>query len=291
MDLGGEPLTHAPHGRKFSQFHAIVWTIWQNGTPGPPPSEGWRPLLRGILDLSLELRFIFTLFHRRSEPHGNCISTQEYGGSGQCYDDCLNRAVWEECDCNPATNLVNPGDKEACLSVLLPKTKLIRYQDCANHTIWTVSGQCSDSCRLGCSETRYKTQPSYARWPIPYQAESFYRQFVESKPYSKMFETPSVPHSTDNENLEKLLNSWLRRQLIENNFVKIDFVLDFTSYLEFTEVPQYSLFSFLGTLGGSLNLWTGITVVVVIEIIETMINILMAKRDKNIINVESKTAT
>ena len=106
-----------------------------------------------------------------------------------------------------------------------------------------------------------------------------------------MFDTPSVPSSTNNENLEKLLNSWLMRQLIENNFVKIDFVLDFTSCLEFTEVPKYSLFSFLGAFGGSLNLWTGITVVVVIEIIETMINILMAKRDKNIINVESKTAT
>ena len=105
-----------------------------------------------------------------------------------------------------------------------------------------------------------------------------------------MFETPSVPHSTDNENLEKLLNSWLRRQLIKNNFVKIDFVLDFTSFLEFTEVPKYSLFSFLGTFGGSLNLWTGITVVVVIEIIETMINILTAERDKSIIVVEANTA-
>ena len=156
--------------------------------------------------------------------------------------------------------------------------------------MWTVSGQCSDSCRLGCWETRYKTETWYARWPIPYQSESFYRQFVKSKPYSKMFDTPSVPSSTNNENIEKLLKTWLRGQLIENNFIKIDFVLDFTSFLEFTEVPKYSLFSFLGTFGGSLNLWTGITVVVVIEIIETMINILTPQRDKNLIVVEAKTA-
>ena len=205
----------------------------------------------------------------------------QQGNGGDCYDACLNQAVWEQCDCNSAANLVNEGDKEPCLSVHLPKAKLREYQECENYTRFTVSGQCSDSCR--------RTHSSYARWPIPYQSESFYRQFVKDKPYSQMFETSSIPFPTANENIENLLNSWFRRQLLENNFVKIDFVLDFTSFLEFTEIPKYTLFSFLGTLGGALNLWTGITVVVFIEIIETMLSILTAERDKNLIVVEAKT--
>ena len=60
-------------------------------------------------------------------------------------------------------------------------------------------------------------------------------------------------------------------RLIDENFVKIDFYLDYQSYLESVEVPKYTVFSFLGTLGGVLNLWTGITVVV--EIIEAVVNV------------------
>ena len=228
-------------------------------------------------------------YNRLGQPHGNCIHRRQHGGgTGDCFGNCLNRAVWKECDCNPAMNVAYKGDKEACLSVRIPKDKLIKYQDCANRTIGAMTYQCSDTCWLGCSETRYHTQPSYSRWPIPYQSESFFRNLVESKPYSKMFDILSEPFSNDRDELRILLKSWLKRQLIEENFVKIDFVLDFTSYVEFTEVPKYSLFSFLGTLGGVLNLWTGITVVVFIEIIETMINILTAERDKNLV-VEVKT--
>ena len=44
-DLGGPP-----YGPKFSQFHAVFRKIWQNHMLAPPPPQGWRPLLRGILD-------------------------------------------------------------------------------------------------------------------------------------------------------------------------------------------------------------------------------------------------
>ena len=44
----------APPGPKFSQFHAVFHKIWQNHMLAPPPpQEGWRPLLRGILDPAL----------------------------------------------------------------------------------------------------------------------------------------------------------------------------------------------------------------------------------------------
>ena len=47
-DLGARP----PYGPKFSQFHAVFHKIWQNHMLAPP-LEGWRPLLRGILDQPL----------------------------------------------------------------------------------------------------------------------------------------------------------------------------------------------------------------------------------------------
>ena len=43
---------HAPLRSKISQFHVVFWKIWQNHMLYS--MEGWRPLLREILDLPLE---------------------------------------------------------------------------------------------------------------------------------------------------------------------------------------------------------------------------------------------
>ena len=91
-------------------------------------------------------------------------------------------------------------------------------------------------------------------------------------------------------NIDSNLNSYpcqplIKKQLIEENFVKIDFVLDNSAFLEHTEVPKYSIFSFIGTLGGALNLWTDITVVVIIEILETMFNIIGSCISRNNPNI------
>ena len=53
-----------PYGPKFFQFHAVFRKIRQNHMLAPP-SEGWRPLLRGILDQPLSykqlMKYLFDL--------------------------------------------------------------------------------------------------------------------------------------------------------------------------------------------------------------------------------------
>ena len=44
--------------------------------------------------------------------------------------------------------------------------------------------------------------------------------------------------------------------------------LDKFTMMEYSDSPQFSVAAFLSQLGGALNLWAGITVVVVIEVIE-----------------------
>ena len=114
---------------------------------------------------------------------------------------------------------------------------------------------------------------SHTKWPLPYQYRHFYNRLIKSKPYADKFHI-----------LADFNNSELQQatQVVEDNFVKIDFILDITHYYELKEIQKYTVFSFLGTLGGALNLWAGITVVVVVEIIEALINIVYSffKSDK-----------
>ena len=56
-DLGGRP----PRPKIFSRFHSVFRKIWQNHML--TPLEGWRPLLRGILDPPLIALAFLLLVH------------------------------------------------------------------------------------------------------------------------------------------------------------------------------------------------------------------------------------
>ena len=45
------------------------------------------------------------------------------------------------------------------------------------------------------------------------------------------------------------------------------------------DIPKATAANFLAQLGGTLNLWTGISVIVIIEVIDLLINALCYKRD------------
>ena len=50
--------------------------------------------------------------------------------------------------------------------------------------------------------------------------------------------------------------------------------LDETTMMEYVDHPQLSFIGFISQLGGALNLWAGITVVVVIEVVELLFELL-----------------
>ena len=79
-------------------------------------------------------------------------------------------------------------------------------------------------------------------------------------------------NSGDNDLIDKV-NDLYKSKLIEENFVQVEFVPQYLVYLELIEVPRYTISSMVGTLGGGLNLWTGVTVLVFIEICETFMRI------------------
>ena len=56
--------------------------------------------------------------------------------------------------------------------------------------------------------------------------------------------------------------------LIEENFLQISILNTQTTVLRLYDVYQMPLISFIGQLGGVLNLYAGITVVVLVEILE-----------------------
>ena len=204
------------------------------------------------------------LYSRLPDPGETCVSQGAHYSQDKCFGECLQRGFLRLCNCTFLTPLGESSTPAPpCLSVELPQADLLRNQRCSSRVKKSLIKECS-YCKHACSEVKYKTLVSYTKWPLPQQYTALYHRVIKSKPYSDKFKILSKT------NTSRLCDA---RYLVEDNFVKINFILDSTHYYELKEVPKYTVFSFLGTLGGALNLWTGITVVVVIEILETIINI------------------
>ena len=77
---------------------------------------------------------------------------------------------------------------------------------------------------------------------------------------------------------EELLTKRVR--LTENQFAKVQISLGNPVITEFKDFEAITFSSFLASLGGVLNLWSGITVLVILECIDWSVKICRAKVNK-----------
>ena len=173
--------------------------------------------------------------HRRlSEPHGNCDPSEFNYTYENCRITCIRSSFPKYCNCISPADYEPKEDKNLkfCISATLPRPLVLQYYACAGKAYQNIVAECSETCKEHCQEIRYKTDVSFTKWPLPHQFGSFYNKFIKDKPFSKRFDildnNDNYNHgdgnTTENSSMEQL-NSLLKRQLVEDNFLKIDFIL------------------------------------------------------------------
>ena len=75
-------------------------------------------------------------------------------------------------------------------------------------------------------------------------------------------------------------------RLIKRNFLTVN-VLTQETMLEYKDDPKLTETAFVSQLGGALNLWAGITVVVIVEVIEFLCELIFCR--KNIAKGQSQS--
>ena len=76
------------------------------------------------------------------------------------------------------------------------------------------------------------------------------------------------------DDLKKIKMALDKDDFIEGHFVKVSVTLNgYEGVTKYKDVPAVSLSSFIGTLGGILNLWVGLSFITVIELMELLMNI------------------
>ena len=121
--------------------------------------------------------------------------------------------------------------------------------------------------------TKSPFQVTHTAWPSG-QLKASYREFIANRPYASHYKAFADDNDINFTDLEQLK----AERLIRQHFLKLQLYIDRTTLMDYSDQPQLSIIGYSSQLGGALDLWAGITVVVVvIEIIEVLFELIGRK--------------
>ena len=222
--------------------------------------------------------------HQSNYTHGSYVGYLRYTPM-TCWSACVEEAVTTNCNCQDGnlagviaafSHLPYCADAKATVDVLTTRMR------CAESYRNIHTASCYSSCPVSCSEITYNSRLSHFNWPDKAVASTFYDQYVHGRPIENIF--GNITQLSDGE-CEVFNPSCARYddivKRLQNNFLGFQIYLsDFKAFIIGTQskmgAPQ--LFS---QIGGVLNLWSGISIIALVELFELVINLVIARRHKN----------
>ena len=279
-----------PFHEDFSEFEHFDMLTGEGAIVAVNPGEDLPIMHLTGLDVApgrhTTVRIRATERTRMDKPQGYCRKNmpaqfiQPYAdkrkleySSNKCINMCLATAVARLCGCNDYSLLhVVPAvgrfvANKSCADIRVGQTLLFRWTACSAHVKSEHRVACSKLCPLPCIEKIYRAEITSSRWP-PFAK----RQLLYDVMKSRGIIHESMP--------EQLLNQSVYTTNAYN-FLKVSIRIDNLNHVEVEDKEKNTLAGFFSQLGGTLNLWTGITVFVLVEIIETLYRLMTSIVKRN----------
>ena len=213
---------------------------------------------------------------RLTEPYGSCIQTEDTHSefTWRNSSSCLVNMTRQSCNCTEVQHAIfeEPYDVDAfpyCGDVRFFIDWLEEKAKCISQLNSEI---CPTESRLPCIEHQYPVQTSLIAWPALTEGfEGFYNYYIKGKRGSNIFEPVhdylKMNCSSENK-IECKLFQLQADDLIRKNFLKVSFYLrdKYESVME--EQPKIESVELSSQVGSILNLWSGITMVVIVELFE-----------------------
>ena len=248
---------------------------------------GKRPMLRrdalflppgSYMDVTLQIE----QHNRLKSPYGSCKKpfTKVPGTDWQytvdaCVSVCLEELIASDCECRDLFTLNLLEDKYSNLSYCSDPNRdvdsLLWHTRCAQYVRDNHTDRCTRECPNPCLETQYRIQLSQAAWPPNPFHTIFYDDYVRNRDYEWRYRrVQEIMNTTDQDWSLKRLGAMLQ---VSRNFLHSDVYLGGTTYINYTDTEHTTPEAFLSQLGGVLNLFSGITIVIFIEFIDFLLRL------------------
>ena len=126
-------------------------------------------------------------------------------------------------------------------------------------------------------------QSSQTTWPVSAINRKFYDLYIANRSYEEYYRSLFEHRNESNQNREL-------SDMISKHFLVAHVYMESEGALDIRDKPQLTSTAFLSQLGGALNLWAGITVVIVVELIELCYEVVVDRfnRKSSVDNVSWK---
>ena len=186
----------------------------------------------------------------------------------------------DTCNCLDADSFFSkrpiPRNTTYCASFAgLNVSEVVERLRCSWNVVQANTFECVQQCPDPCTKLDYEYTHSFARWPSTFNKLNFYNEFVRNSSldmHADAFaEIEQLLETNYSEGIARLINDhW-----IEENFLQLVLADTQTSILLIEDVAKMSAMNFVALLGGILNLYSGLTIVVIVELLEALIHLLV----------------
>ena len=223
---------------------------------------------------------------RLQSPYANCTAKQKlqdlewYYTRDACVSACLERAVVSQCSCKDLFTLSVREDLYQNLSYCNDPSQghdlLVESSRCASIIRQAKYGECLMLCPFSCKEIAFQPQVSTATWPPDPFHHDFYDDFIAGRSYEWRYR--NISRYIAGENSRGDVEWMLAKELVSRNFLRVDVSLRDIDYVMYIDSPKTSVSSFLSQMGGTLNLFAGITIVIGVELLDLLISLFTKKK-------------
>ena len=269
---------HLSINHERGQLLGALLVIHTAGTFPSPENDAIFLQPGGFMDIKLTVHGR----QRLGVPYDLCTNDENIKNTSwlytrdACISHCLETNVSMKCGCRTLDHLgvlAKQTSPPFCLDSNVEQPELRRRVRCnVNHTEAYMQ-KCDENCPRPCKQFTHIPKMSSARWPPDPFSPDFYQRFIKNKSYEMMYEGLEAYFGTYFK--ESNVSDWISQDQIlstlERNFLRVDIQMNHIDIILYKDIATTSLTTLISNLGGTLNLFAGITIVLFVEIIDMLI--------------------
>ena len=152
---------------------------------------------------------------------------------------------------------------------------------CAIYVMQYAFVECTSHCHPPCREYTYSKDSFSAKWPRKSQQIPFYNEHIKGHKYENKYEMfEQIVHLKEYGNLTEAYKLLQETTLIEDNFIKLSVYLSSLDLVTVSDHVEVSSYDLLAKIGGTLNLYSGISFILIVEFIDLFYNLLFSNQRK-----------
>ena len=200
-----------------------------------------------------------------------------------CAEFCIQQRILDECGCISGKFMIH--------EVLLQNASFCEIVDdsdigtqitdyfnsdgCVVFTAFDAQTGCYDKCKEPCLENRYTMYTEEIDWPHPALHMAIYRNHIARSLVADRFtEYKDLDDSFADGTSGNLYHKLNTLDLMTRSLAQVSVRFETMTVVKYTDQSAVSVAQLMGTLGGTLNLWVGISFITIIELLELLYHLL-----------------